>query len=127
MINDWKPELTPSFTPSEMACRCSNCDGAAKMSHDFMMKLQAIRDDVWPLAITSGYRCPRHPEETRKANPGAHAQGKAADIGTTNSAQRFKILEAALKHGMIGIGTAKSFIHVDDGHAYATRPAQWSY
>lgn len=126
-MTDWNPQLTPSFSPSEMTCRCGRCNGEAKMDHEFMLKLQAVRDAVGPIAIISGYRCSEHPTEKRKANPGAHAQGRAADIGTSNAGQRFKILEAALKSGMIGVGTAKRFIHVDDGHAHATRPAMWSY
>lgn len=124
---DWNPLETPHFTFAEMGCTCMNCDGSAKMDHGFMLRLQDIRDAVGPLSITSGYRCPDHPAEKRKDKPGAHQQGRAADIGTSNAAQRFKILEAALNSGMIGIGTAMSFIHVDDGHEYAARPAMWNY
>ena len=97
------------------------------MDHEFMLKLQAMRDKLGPMSITSAYRCDKHPEEIRKQNPGAHAQGLAADIQAGGAEHRFLILDAAFDVGMVGIGTANSFIHVDSGHRYANRPAQWKY
>jgi len=97
------------------------------MDHEFMLKLQALRDALGPISITSGYRCAEHPEEKRKDNPGAHSQGKAADIKISGGEQRFRVISTAMNCGMIGIGVANSFIHVDDGHAHAARPATWKY
>lgn len=126
-MTEWKPELTPSFAPSEMACKCGKCDGSAHMDGDFMGMLQALRDQVGPLSISSGYRCAEHPEEKRKDKPGAHNQGTAADIKTSDGGARFKIIAAAMNVGMVGLGTANSFIHVDSGHKFAPRPSQWKY
>lgn len=124
---DWKPELTPNFTPSEMACKCGTCGGLADMKHSFMMKLQAMRDELGPLSIASGFRCAEHPEEKRKEKIGSHGQGGAADLKAKGGGHKYKIIESALKVGMVGIGVANSFIHVDDGHLYAGRPAVWHY
>jgi DNA-binding NarL/FixJ family response regulator len=37
------------------------------------------------MKITSGYRCPKHPIEAKKAAPGAHSTGLACDIGVSGS------------------------------------------
>lgn len=121
---EWNPELTPSFKPEEMACKCG-CD-RSEMDADFMLALQGLRDRIGPMKITSGYRCPNHPEEKKKSKPGAHSAGLAVD---------FKPLKVsmweALKHAFAiefpGVGIAKSFIHVDGGHPSAHRPALWTY
>ncbi len=123
----WQPELTPSFSPSEMACKCGKCGGIADMDHFFMLSLQAMRDDIGPLTVTSGFRCPEHPEEKRKDKVGSHGQGLAADLKSSGGKRRFEIIQSAIKHGMIGIGVANSFIHVDGGHKHAGRPATWKY
>jgi len=123
---DWNPEHTPNFTSAEMACKCGQCGGKAGMDADFMLALQSLRDRVGPMKITSGYRCPIHPEEAKKSAPGSHAEGKAADFEPLRTTIR-----SALKHALDidfpGIGLAKSFIHVDGGHPTATRPALWTY
>jgi len=126
-MRNWRPEETPSFTPSEMACKCGKCGGVADMDHDFMTKLQMMRNLLGPLEITSGYRCPSHPDEIRKPAPGAHAQGKAADILAKGAAHRFRLISGAVNVGMVGLGVAKSFIHVDSGNDNVDRPASWSY
>jgi len=97
------------------------------MKQEFMEKLQAMRTMLGPIKINSGYRCRKHPEEAKKDNPGAHNQGLAADIQATDGYTRFKVLQAAFRCQMQGIGIANSFIHVDDGHEFAPRPTQWNY
>jgi zinc D-Ala-D-Ala carboxypeptidase len=123
--HDWK--LTPSFKPAEMACKCGRCDGLHDMNADFMLALQAIRDQVGPLRVTSGYRCRQHPNEVQKIQPGSHAQGRAADIHCVDSLTRFTLVRLGIELGMTGIGIARTFIHLDNGHANAPRPAIWEY
>jgi uncharacterized protein YcbK (DUF882 family) len=123
----WISSFTPSFEPDEMACKCGNCDGLAPMDHDFMLKLQAMRDQFGPLHITSGYRCPNHKAERHKPNPGSHAQGLASDIALHGAGPRHNLIRVAFAVGMQGIGVAKTFIHVDGGHHHSSRPALWRY
>ncbi|WP_417448344.1 D-Ala-D-Ala carboxypeptidase family metallohydrolase [Idiomarina abyssalis] len=125
----WNPADTPNFSTKEMACKCGKCGGKSEMDPEFMARLQRLRDLLGPLSINSGYRCPQHPEEIKKARPGAHSTGHAADIKANNGAHRFKILEAAFAVGMKGIGVANGYIHVDDGHPdpNVSRPTQWKY
>jgi uncharacterized protein YcbK (DUF882 family) len=125
-MSAWNPETTPNFTRVEMACNCG-C-GECEMRQDFMDMLQALRRAYGkPLSITCGYRCPNHPDEASKANPGSHAQGRAADIRCTDAGMRDELLRRAYDCGMSGKGIAKGFIHLDNGHDFQARPAVWSY
>lgn len=121
---EWNPELTPNFTRTEMSCKCG-C-GRAEMDADFMLMLQGLRDRIGPMTITSGYRCPNHPEEKKKSKPGAHSAGLAADF-ISLKADRWHVLKHVMVIEFPGVGIAKSFIHVDGGHPSAHRPASWTY
>jgi hypothetical protein len=50
--------------------------------------------------------------------------GIAADIAVSGGAQRFIIVKHALAMGFSGVGTAKTFIHVD---MRQTTPMHWTY
>jgi zinc D-Ala-D-Ala carboxypeptidase len=104
-----------------------NCQhtGNNKMSWDFLNKLDDLRHECGiPFVITSGYRDPSHPIESRKARPGTHAQGIAADIKINSAAEAHLIMKKAFEAGFNGIGLAKNFVHVDirDGVGKS-----WSY
>ena len=110
------------FTKDEFNCQHT---GENRMEKEFLDKLEALREHCgFPFIITSGYRSPSHPIEARKEIPGTHAQGIAADIKITNSANRYSIIKAALEHGFTGIGVAGDFIHVD---TRGTAPVMWLY
>ena len=95
------------------------------MEQDFLNKLDALRETCgFPFVITSGYRSPSHPLEAVKEIPGTHAQGIAADIKISNSAQRYTIIREALAHGFTGLGVAGDFIHLD---TRGTLPVLWTY
>ncbi|WP_120497561.1 D-Ala-D-Ala carboxypeptidase family metallohydrolase [Kiloniella sp. EL199] len=113
-----------NFSASEFICKCG-C-GRADMNPEFMVKLQELRDRIGPLVITSGFRCKNHPVEKGKKRPGAHSAGLAADI-IPLKARRYELLTTISDMRFKGIGVAKSFIHIDEGHPYAYRPASWSY
>ena len=111
-----------NFNLDEFACR--HC-GKNLISHNLVDKLQSLRTELgFPFVITSGYGSPSHPIEARKEIPGTHAQGIAADIKATNSAQRYTLIRTALEHGFTGIGVASDFIHVD---TRGTVPVMWLY
>lgn len=92
-----------------------------------MARLQRMRDILGPLSMTSAFRCPEHPDERAKSIPGSHSEGKACDIRAFDGARRYAIIKAALEVGMVGIGVADTFVHVDGGHSHAPRPAVWKY
>lgn len=122
---------SPYFTQDEMRCQCGcNQDG---MNAEFMERLTSLRAD-WgkPMIVTSAYRCPQHPIESKKAKPGAHASGRAVDIAVQGE-DAHKFLSVAFGHGFTGIGVQQKgggrFIHLDDltKDEGWPRPTIWSY
>lgn len=120
----WNPEDTPNFSREEMECSCG-C-GRADMDAEFMTMLQHFRDSTGALKVTSGFRCPDHPAERRKEKPGSHSAGLAADVVPLET-DRYSAVMLAFRRRFKGIGIAKTFIHVDNGHPNAHRPALWTY
>jgi zinc D-Ala-D-Ala carboxypeptidase len=117
----------PNFKADEF--KCSHC-GKNEMKPEFLTKLQALRVTYGkPMRVTSGYRCPQHPIEAKKAAPGAHASGCAVDIGV-EGADAHRLLTLALGAGFTGIGVQQKgtgrFIHLDTMTTGA-RPTIWSY
>lgn len=115
------------FTAAEFACR--HC-GQAKMDQDFLDRLNEVRERVgFPLVTSSGYRCPKHPVEARKAATGAHTTGKAVDFALDGE-RAYALLRVAMEMGFKGIGVQQKgsgrFIHLDDWD-HTSRPTIWSY
>ena len=109
------------FRLEEFNCAHTNLNF---MDHEFLVKLDELRERVgFPFIITSGYRDATHPAEARKAEPGTHNQGIAADIKVSNGFERMNIVHEAIKMGF-SIGVARTFVHVDDRK---TTPVMWTY
>jgi len=117
-----------NFTLEEMRCRHTGIDG---MQPEFMQMLQKCRTIYGrPMPVTSAYRHPTHPIEARKASPGEHAMGLAADIHVTG-ADALDLIDAALSAGFRRIGVnqngdmKKRFSHL--GASKDLPPGVWSY
>ena len=120
---NWKKY--PNFPREEFDCKET---GENDMKPEALELFQRVRESYGkPMTVTSGYRSAKHSDEIKKTSPGAHAQGLAGDFRCTNGADRFMLVKIALEEGAVGIGIAKSFIHIDAGHATQTRPAIWNY
>lgn len=109
---DWS--LYPNFQKAEFDC--SHC-GQNEMKPEFLEKLQLLRTMYGKaMRITSGYRCPQHPIEAAKTQPGPHATGLACDIGVQGS-EAHALLKLALDEGFMGIGIQQKgtgrFLHLD--------------
>jgi len=119
--------IYPNFSAKEFDCQCG-C-GANEMKPEFMERLQKARDIFGPMRISSGYRCAQHPIEARKARPGAHASGQAADV-VVQGEEAYKLLKVALEAGFTGIGVQQKgegrFLHLDTLES-DLRPTVWSY
>ena len=99
------------FKKEEFACPCC---GRNEIKDEFLAKLDEAREIAGvPFVITSGYRCSKHNKEVGGSPTSSHLKGLAADIKTTSSKQRYKILNALLKVGFKRIGIGQNFIHVD--------------
>jgi len=123
MLADWKQY--PNFTKAEFDCSFS---GKNLMTHEFMIKLQALRTEYGKsMTITSGYRDITHPIEAKKAKGGEHTHGNCADIACADSSTRYKLVSMALRHGFTRIGVAKGFIHVGIGAADLPNYVMWDY
>lgn len=122
------PVKLENFTLSEFACKCGCDSDGSEMDEAFLLALQDLRTQAgFPFRITSGYRCPKHPIEARKAAPGAHSRGVAADIAVSG-VRALELLRLALNDERFnGIGVNQKgdgrFIHLDMDQ----RIAIWSY
>lgn len=127
----------PNFSEKEIACRCGNCSIESWQNINFasMDKLQKMRTALgFAMPISSGFRCPNHKSERKKAEPGAHGHGQGFDIGCSHE-QALIILERAREFGFTGVGVKQKgtgrFVHVDDmpnePEKNRPRPHIWSY
>ena len=100
------------FKRSEFECKETgkNC-----IDDDFIMRLDNLRYMCgFPFVITSGYRSPEHSVEKKKAKPGTHSQGIAADIVVeeVSASEIYRYLDSAYPH-KFGIGKYDEFTHID--------------
>jgi zinc D-Ala-D-Ala carboxypeptidase len=92
----------------------------ANMDKEFLYLIDKAREHAGvPFKINSGYRTKAHHDALAKrgyktAKNSAHLTGHAADIHCTDSAKRYRILEALMLVGFDRIGIADTFIHVDN-------------
>ena len=115
------------FTDSELSCSCC---GVYHFAPEFLYILNVIREQCgFPLPVTSGYRCDKHPAEARKTRKGAHSRGLAVDIAVSHE-RAHRLVEVAISQGIPRIGINQKgegrFIHLDIDSSLPT-PTIWSY
>lgn len=94
--------------------RCSPACTLQDMDQRFMQDLDALRVQAGiPLVINSAYRSVAHEKKMGRSGNSAHTRGLAVDIRCGSSANRYKIVRAALALGFRRIGIGKTYIHVD--------------
>ena len=118
----------PNFSAKEFACKCCGSEG---IKEELVAKAQLLRDIYKkPLTVTSGYRCPLHPNERVKSAPGAHALGLAVDFAVDRG-DAYEAMKIAFSLGFTGIGVQQKgdgrFIHLDIADKQLPRPTVWSY
>ena len=119
------------LTDPKLRCTCGHpdCDRRS-VDQGTLDKVQLIRDDIdHPLLITSGGRCPSHPDERRKKRPGDHQRCKAVDISCTNAQLETKLKVLAGRHGATRVaGSAKDgFVHMAWTETDRRDVPTWSY
>jgi len=123
------------FKLAEFACKCGCDSDGSEMDEALLEALDAIRTLCnFPFPISSGYRCPNHPDERIKSAPGAHSRGLAVDIRVSGE-NALELLRIALNANIFtGFGIHQRgsgrFIHLDIAASYefsAPRPYIWSY
>ena len=86
----------------------------AKMARGFLLTLDKIRADYGkPLRVNSGYRTAEHNSLVGGRVGSSHCKGMAVDFHCNNSADRTLLLAAIYKAGIVRVGIAKTFIHID--------------
>ena len=113
--------LSKNFHLQEFACKCG-CETEFVVDSKLVLILQAIRDEVGPLRITSGHRCPGHNKASGGSKRSFHLLRKnklyAADIQpldptrkTLEHCKTIYILADKLDAG--GVGLYPTWCHVD--------------
>ena len=103
--------VTPHFKLSELACPCC---GLFNMGREVLRFLEDVRSSFdRDMIVNSGVRCEKHNKKVGGKPDSNHLRGEAVDIKCDNSFLRAKLIRAAIKHGVQGIGVYQTFIHLD--------------
>lgn len=108
---------TANFHPGtdpKLRCTCghSDCDRRS-VDQETLDRVQLVREDLGaPMVVTSGGRCPNHPNEVNKAKPGDHQLGKAVDVRYRTVLERNKLMVLAGRHGATRVAAGKNFVHM---------------
>lgn len=109
---------TKNFNPEtdvKLRCTCGHpkCDRRS-VDQETLDRGQRVRDDVGALVVTSGGRCPYHPDEIHKDKGGDHQKCKGLDVRYYSIVQRNKIMVSAGRHGFNAVAFGDTFVHL--GH-----------
>ena len=101
------------FSESEFK-KCVPSCSERDMDGAFLSLLDDVRERVGiPLVLNCAYRSSSWDKSKGRSGNSAHTRGLAVDIRCNTSANRMKIVRAALDCGIRRIGIGKSFIHLD--------------
>lgn len=108
---------TKNFNPitdPKLLCTCGHADCDKRSVKLYVLRmLQAVRTKAnRPLTVTSGGRCPNHPNETRRTKPADHQKCQGVDIAVNGGFERGQLVDYGLKSGFNAIGVAKNFVHL---------------
>lgn len=108
---------TKNFHPhidTKLLCTCGHpdCDKRS-VNQQTLDKVQSIRDDYGrPMTVTSGGRCPNHPDELHKTKAGDHQECTALDIYYETVIERNKLMVLAGRHGATRVAWGNNFVHM---------------
>lgn len=123
---------TKNFNPNtdpKLICTCGHLDCDKRSVNQFTLdRLQMIRDDYGhPITVTSGGRCPNHPDELRKAKEGDHQKCTTVDIQYKNDIERVKLLVLAGRHGATRVAEGSNFLHLSWTETNDRSVPTWRY
>jgi len=100
------------FQMREFECPCC---GKNWMNYDTLALLDEARGRAGiPFVITSGCRCEAQNNAIGGSSSSAHLVGRAADIRTTYSRERLRVVRGLLSVGFKRIGIYSGHVHADD-------------
>ena len=119
-------DLSEHFSREEFACECGcGFDAVNPGLVDVLEWVRSLSGGV-PLVINSGCRCPNHNAESGGVPNSPHLRGNAVDIAVEGGKRRYDIVKAAILGGALGVGVAKTYVHIDVDDD-TPRPAIWTY
>ena len=106
---------TQNFNPDtdpKLLCTCGDarCDKRS-VTQEHLDRVQLVRNSEGPLSVTSGGRCPYHPNEIHRTTPADHQLGNGIDVAC-NGSNRGNIVDSGIAVGCNAIGVAKTFVHL---------------
>lgn len=125
---------TKNFQPDtdpKLRCTCGSpdCDRRS-VDQPTLDNLQLIRDDLGkPMIITSGGRCPNHPNEIGRGPDTDHQQCKTVDVKCDDELEETKLKVLAGRHGATRVaGSADDgFVHMAWTTTERTDVPTWRY
>ena len=125
---------TQNFNPAtdtKLLCTCGHVDcDQRSVDQDTLNHVQAVRIDLGqPMTITSGGRCPNHPNEKTKSKTGDHQKRKAIDVACNNTELETKLKVLAGRHGATRVagGAYCGFVHIAWTETTRKNVPTWSY
>ena len=121
---------TKNFNPksdTKLLCTCGHkdCDQRS-VNQETLDKLQMVRG--WfnaPMTVTSGGRCPNHPDEVHRTTPADHQNCIGVDIHYYSETEKNLIMMYGVKAGFTAIAAGKNFVHL--GNRPQKHLTTWSY
>ena len=121
---------TKNFNPKsdlKLLCTCGHedCDKRS-VNQETLDKLQLLRG--WfnsPMTVTSGGRCPNHPDEVHRTTPADHQNCIGVDIHYYSETEKNLIMMYGVKAGFTAIAAGKNFVHL--GNRPQLHLTTWSY
>jgi hypothetical protein len=134
------PDIKPSapvsttksyFQPGEFSCKCG-C-GTNKAKQPLIDTLNVIREKLGvPITVTSGTRCVKRNKDAKGVSNSNHLSGEAADIQAKGiDPEKVREMIRELWKGgrlpdLAGLGSYKTFTHVDIAPKVAGRLRTWN-
>ena len=121
---------TKNFNPKsdpKLLCTCGHkdCDQRS-VNLETLYKLQAVR--CWldmPMTVTSGGRCPNHPNEVHRTTPADHQNCIGVDVLYRSEKEKNLIMMYGVRAGFTAIAAGKNFVHL--GNRPQIHLTTWSY
>ena len=118
--------MSKYFKESEFK-KCTPSCSISQMDQSFLALMDRVREKAGiPLVVNCAYRSREWDLIKGRSGNSAHTRGKAMDIRCNTSANRFRIIQAALACGIRRIGVAKTYVHLDNDNSLA-QGVIWDY
>lgn len=125
---------TKNFNPvsdPKLRCTCGHpeCDRRS-VDQKTLNQVQKIREDLGqPMNITSGGRCPHHPNEVNKKVAGDHQKCTTVDVACKDTEHETKLKVLAGRYGATRVagGAYCRFVHMAWTETSRKDVPTWSY